>query len=127
MSTMTVRELIKHLITYDMEEPVYIGLGPDVEPNGAAQIYRVSPVNPGKDVPCGYGVYLVPFEHIQDADKEHGGDERKDAERYRFACKNGIIMLTHEDGSGFSDSCVGKKEADAKIDRALVEKGERHE
>lgn len=68
MTTMTVRELIRRLIELDMDEPVYIGLGPNLQPSGSAQVCRVNQHGPSSGITCGYGVYLIPFEHLADKD-----------------------------------------------------------
>ena len=64
--TMTVRELITELLDYDMNEPVYIGLGSGSKPDASAQIMSVAEFS--SNITCGYGVYLNPREHLIDYD-----------------------------------------------------------
>ena len=64
--TLTVKELILELLNRDMDEPVYIGLGPGSKPNGSAEIMNV--VEWASGVTCGFGVYLNPRAHLEDAD-----------------------------------------------------------
>ena len=64
--TMTVKELITELLDYDMGEPVYIGLGKRGIPDGSAKIQTVAEFSSG--ITCGFGVYLVPREHLEDND-----------------------------------------------------------
>ena len=64
--TMTVKELITELLDYGMDEPVYIGLGSRSIPDGRAEIMTVSEFS--SNITCGFGVYLNPRSHLEDAD-----------------------------------------------------------
>ena len=55
--TFTVKELIKELLEYDMDEQVYIGLGESVIPVGSSEIHCICQFDSGV-IP--YGIYLVP-------------------------------------------------------------------
>lgn len=67
--TMKVRELITHLLDFDMDEPVYIGLGPNGKPDGSASIQGLGDYCSG-GLNFEFGVYLIPHQHIIDADEE---------------------------------------------------------
>lgn len=63
--TMTVKELIKELLEFDMDEPVYIGLGRNSRrPNGSSKISHVSQHD--ANITCGFGVYLHPVDVLAD-------------------------------------------------------------
>ena len=65
--TMTVKELITELLDYGMDEPVFIGLGSRSIPDGSAEILSVSEFS--SNITCGFGVYLNPRSHLNDADE----------------------------------------------------------
>lgn len=67
-STMTVKELIKELLEFDMDEPVFIGLGGEKRPDGNAAIKELGDYCAG-GLPFEFGVYLMPKENIKDADE----------------------------------------------------------
>lgn len=62
--TLTVRELITELLDYDMNQPVYIGLGPRAIPDGSDGIRQAIEISSGS---VNYGVYLVAVSHLKDA------------------------------------------------------------
>lgn len=61
----TVRELVTKLLEYDLDQPVYIGLGSSSLPDWAAEIMLISKYSTGV-VTLG-GVYLIPSRHLSDA------------------------------------------------------------
>lgn len=65
--TMTVKELIKELLEYGMDEPVFIGLGRRGVPDGSAEIMGVAEWS--ANITCGFGVYLTPREHLENHDE----------------------------------------------------------
>lgn len=65
--TMTVKELIKELVEFDMDEPVFIALGENsLRPTGSATISHASQHD--SNITCGFGVYLHPKEVLADLD-----------------------------------------------------------
>lgn len=65
--TMTVKELIKELMEYGMDEPVFIGLGSGSRPDGKAEIMGVAEWS--SNITCDFGVYLNPRAHLEDHDE----------------------------------------------------------
>ena len=64
---MTVKELIKELLEYEMDEPVFIGLGRNsLRPEGSAKILHASLHD--SNITCGFGVYLHPAGTLVDSD-----------------------------------------------------------
>jgi len=65
--TLTVRELIKELLEFDMNEPVFIALGDNyMWPTGSSKIDHASQHD--SSITCGFGVYLHPTGTLVDAD-----------------------------------------------------------
>lgn len=57
--TMTVKELIKELLEFDMTDPVFICLGKNsLRPEGSTGISHIS--EHSSNITCGYGVYVIP-------------------------------------------------------------------
>lgn len=57
--TLTVKELIKELLEFDMDEPVFIGLGKNaLRPSGSSKLNHVSFHD--HTITCGFGVYIHP-------------------------------------------------------------------
>jgi hypothetical protein len=67
--TMTVKELIKELLEFDMDEPVYIGLGEDAKPDGCAGIQEIGDYCSG-GLHFEFGVYLIPVQSLIDKDEK---------------------------------------------------------
>lgn len=68
--TLTVKELIKELLEYDMDEPVFLALGDSYSlPNGSAKISRTRLHDAG--IICGFGVYIYTRETLVDPDSEY--------------------------------------------------------
>lgn len=65
--TMTVKELIKELMEYGMDEPVFIGLGDNLRPDGKAEVMAVTEWS--SNITCGFGVYLIPIEHLVEQER----------------------------------------------------------
>ena len=65
MASITVRELIRKLVSHGMDEEVFIGLGPNATPTGGAKLKTTSDVYSGSLSIGRYGVYLIPFEHVE--------------------------------------------------------------
>lgn len=65
---MKVRELVAELIKCDMDEDVFIGLGPNAIPSGHGSLHSVTdyadslPRN--SDGKCPYGVYIIPIDRL---------------------------------------------------------------
>lgn len=65
--TLTVKELIKELLEYDMDEPVFIGLGGNsLRPEGSSKLSHTSQHD--SNITCGFGVYLHPTATLVDSD-----------------------------------------------------------
>ena len=65
--TRTVKDLIKELLEFDMDEPVYVALGSSyLCPSGSSEVSHVSMHDSG--VTCGYGVYIHPVGKLLDSD-----------------------------------------------------------
>ena len=65
--TLTVRELIKELLEFDMDEPVFVALGSNsLRPTGSSKISHASQHN--SSITCGFGVYLHPTGTLVDSD-----------------------------------------------------------
>lgn len=65
--TLTVKELIKELLEFDMDEPVFIGLGKNsLRPEGSSGISHASQHD--SNITCGFGVYLHPAGTLIDSD-----------------------------------------------------------
>ena len=57
--TLTVKELIKELLEFDMDEPVFIALGDNSQkPSGSSEILHLSQFS--ANITCGFGVYICP-------------------------------------------------------------------
>lgn len=66
--TLTVKELIKELLEFDMDEPVFIALGDNsLRPSGSSEILHLSQFDSG--ITCGYGVYLCPALNLEEETK----------------------------------------------------------
>lgn len=66
--TFTVKELIKELLEFDMNDPVFIALGKDsTKPEGSSKIFLVNDFN--SNITCGFGVYIHPNDELVDKDK----------------------------------------------------------
>jgi hypothetical protein len=65
--TLTVKDLIKELLKFDMDETVFIALGNNIlRPAGSSSLSHVSPHD--ANTTCGLGVYLHPNETLVDSD-----------------------------------------------------------
>ena len=65
--TLTVKDLIKELLEFDMDDPVFIALGSNmVRPTGSSNLSHASQHN--ENITCSYGVYLHPNETLIDSD-----------------------------------------------------------
>lgn len=67
---MKVRELIAELVRHDMEEDIFVGLGPDTIPSGNSAVHSIrdySCVLPG-GADCTFGVYIIPKLHLEKVD-----------------------------------------------------------
>ena len=63
--TLTVRELIKELLEFDMDEPVFIALGSvTARPSGSGKIVSLRQFD--SNITCGFGVYLNPNDTLID-------------------------------------------------------------
>jgi hypothetical protein len=64
---LTVEELIKELLKFDRNQPVFIALGRNpLKPAGSSKIYCVSQHD--DNITCGFGVYLHPEDRLVDSD-----------------------------------------------------------
>jgi hypothetical protein len=70
--TITVKDLIKKLIEHDMDESVYIGLGRRAKPTACSGIIDVADYSIG-GIDFEFGIYLIPFESLTDADAMQEG------------------------------------------------------
>ncbi|SBT09124.1 hypothetical protein PROAA_3060004 [Candidatus Propionivibrio aalborgensis] len=65
--TLTVKELIKELLEYEMHEPVFISLGSSgIRPQGSAKLSHTNQHD--SNITCGFGVYLHTAETLADID-----------------------------------------------------------
>lgn len=65
--TLTVKELIKELLEFEMNEPVFIGLGSNsLRPIGSSKISHVSQHD--SNITCGFGVYIHPTDILVDSE-----------------------------------------------------------
>jgi hypothetical protein len=65
--TLTVKDLIKELLEFDMDEPVFIALGSNMmRPTGSSNLSHASQHDVG--ITCGFGVYLHPNETLINSD-----------------------------------------------------------